>query len=241
MAEPLLALDDVSVAYGRIRAVRESRLRVDAGEVVCLLGSNGAGKSSTLNAIVGLVPIAAGRLRFDGADLTGAAAERRVRAGIALAPEGRRVFAGLTVEENLRLAGWRLRRAGYAAQVERLVELFPVLERKLHAKSGSLSGGEQQQLALGRALLAEPKLLLLDEPSLGLDPINTGRIFDALHALKRDGPTILLAEQNVTRALALADRAYVLDSGATALEGVASELSAEAIERAYLGITAGAA
>jgi branched-chain amino acid transport system ATP-binding protein len=234
----VLQLEGVSVSYGRIAAVRKVDITVAQGETVCLLGSNGAGKSSTLNAVVGLIRVAGGHVRFKGRDVTKLPAERRVRLGMALSPEGRRVFGGLTVRENLRLAGWRLSTGEAREQTAELFRLFPVLERKAQAKSGSLSGGEQQQLALGRALLARPELLLLDEPSLGLDPLNTARIFEALETLKAKGLTILLAEQNVARALALADKGYVLESGRISLEGQTHELSPEGIESAYLGITA---
>lgn len=233
-----LRVTGLTVLYGRVRALEAIDLRVGEGELVCLLGANGAGKSSLLNSIAGLVPAASGRIEYRGEDITGKPCHRRNHAGISLAPEGRRVLTDLTVEENLRLAGARVPKEDLRSRTDAILELFPILESKRHLSGGALSGGQQQQLAIGRAVISEPSLLLLDEPSLGLDPINTAKIFDSLGRLKRRGYSILLAEQNVTRALELADRAYVLDTGRVTIADDASKLSAEAIEEAYLGLSA---
>jgi len=232
----VLAVSGAVVKYGRITALHGIDLVVGKGELVCLLGANGAGKSSLLNAVAGLVPLAEGRIEFSGKDVTGVSCHKRNHAGISLSPEGRRILADLTVRENLRLAAARLPKGDQAGRIGEMFELFPVLERKLDSSGGFLSGGEQQQLAIARALLSDPDLLLLDEPSLGLDPINTGKIFDSLGSLKERGLSILLAEQNVTRALELADRAYVLETGRVSISEDARNLSGEEIERAYLGL-----
>lgn len=231
----LLEVANLSVAYGTVRAVRDLSLEVQDGEIVALLGSNGAGKTTTLKAIMGLVP-STGRIRFAGADITNWPSERIVRSGMTLVPEGRRVFPQLTVAENLRLGavGASDRRPLPESDI---FDLFPILARRRSQLAGTLSGGEQQQLAIGRALRSSPRLLLLDEPSLGLAPQIVESIFDLLAELGRRGTTICLVEQNVNMALEVAARAYVLASGRLQLAGSSRELLASGdVDRTYLGI-----
>jgi branched-chain amino acid transport system ATP-binding protein len=234
----ILSVDDLVVRYGPIVAVQNVSLSVQQGEIVALLGANGAGKSSLLKAVVGLVPAAGGQVRLKGEPIGKLTPEAIVRRGISLTPEGRRVFPRLTVADNLRLGGAVTRdRASYDAVHEHVLGLFPILRERLGQNAGTLSGGQQQMLAIGRSLMARPALLLLDEPSLGLAPIIVDQIFELLQRLRDEGTTILLVEQNVHRALEIADRAYVLASGRVESEGAASALRASAeIERAYLGI-----
>jgi branched-chain amino acid transport system ATP-binding protein len=234
----MLTVEGLRVAYGAVQAVRGIDLAVEAGQIAVLLGPNGAGKSSTLRALMGLAPQTAGRITFDGRTILGLPPERIVRLGMTLVPEGRRVFADLTVDENLVAATTARRdRAAIAADRRQIFELFPVLHERLTQKAGSLSGGEQQQLALARALLSAARLLLLDEPSLGLAPMVVDAIFDRIVELRRRGLTILLVEQNVDRALDIADRGYVMTGGQIALAGTAAELRrSEGVERAYLGL-----
>jgi len=238
LADDLLAVERLLVRYGPIVAVREVSLRVEQGEIVALLGANGAGKSSFLNAVAGLVPVASGRVRFRGEEIQQLAPERIVKRGLSLTPEGRRVFPRLSVADNLRLGAVpQADRAAAKAAHERVLELFPILRERSDQVAGTLSGGQQQMLAIGRSLMANPRLLLLDEPSLGLAPILVDQIFELLARLREQGTTILLVEQNVHRALELADRAYVLAGGAIEREGPAAEIRASAeIEGAYLGI-----
>jgi branched-chain amino acid transport system ATP-binding protein len=234
----MLSVDDLVVRYGPIVAVQNVSLSVQQGEIVALLGANGAGKSSLLKAVVGLVPAAGGQVRLKGEPIGKLTPEAIVRRGISLTPEGRRVFPRLTVADNLRLGGAVTRdRASYDAVYEHVLGLFPILRERLGQNAGTLSGGQQQMLAIGRSLMARTALLLLDEPSLGLAPIIVDQIFELLQRLRDEGTTILLVEQNVHRALEIADRAYVLASGRVESEGAASALRASAeIERAYLGI-----
>ena len=236
----LLAAEELVVRYGPITAVRGVSLRVQQGEIVALLGANGAGKSSFLNAVAGLVPIAGGRVLFKGDVVSRLPPERIVARGLGLTPEGRRVFPRLSVDVNLRLGAATQRDRGkLRATRERVLELFPVLSDRLRQDAGTLSGGEQQMLAIGRSLMANPSLLMLDEPSLGLAPLVVDRIFELMGRLRDEGTTLLLVEQNVDRALRIADRAYVLKSGEVEAEGPADELRRSAdIERAYLGIGA---
>jgi len=235
----MLAIDRLSVRYGPVAAVREVSLRVDAGEIVALLGANGAGKSSLLDCVVGLVPPAGGTVAFEGKPITGQAPERIVRAGITLVPEGRRVFPRLTVADNLRVGAVARRDDRVAEDRRRVLELFPILESRAGQQAGTLSGGQQQMLAIGRALMSGPRLLLLDEPSLGLAPIVVDEIFALVRRLAGEGMTVLLVEQNAKRALELADRAYVLATGRLEREGTADELLASTdIERVYLGASA---
>lgn len=226
MSSPLLTVAGLRVSYGSVQAVRGIDIEVGRGEVVALLGRNGAGKTSTLMALVGLVKAHAGHLSFDGCELGHVAPERRVRLGMALVPEGRRVFANLTVSENLRLGAAVARRGGQDRRetVQDMFGLFPVLKKRAGQPAGSLSGGQQQQLAIARALMSSPKLLLLDEPSLGLAPAVTDTVFNLLAQLRDRGVTMLLVEQNVSRALEIADRGYVLDTGTVAIAAPAAEL-----------------
>jgi branched-chain amino acid transport system ATP-binding protein len=234
---PLLEVRQLSVAYGAIEAVRNVSFTVDAGQIVCLIGANGAGKTTTLRTISGLLRPRAGEILFEGNSITKLPAHAILSRGIAQSPEGRRVFARMTVEENLLLGAYSRRDpAGIAADIRRVGELFPVLAERRHQKAGLFSGGEQQMLAIGRALMSQPRLLMLDEPSMGLSPIMTQLIFDTIKSLKEQGTTILLVEQNALAALALADRGYVVDLGATTLEGPGHDLLAdERVRAAYLG------
>ncbi len=237
-AAPLLAVDDLRVSYGPISAIRGVTLSVGPGEVVALLGANGAGKSTTLRTISGLIRAKSGAIRFEGERIDRLPPSRIVRIGIAHCPEGRRVFGSLTVVENLRLgAATRSNQSSVAQDRERMFELFPILRERLHQSAGTLSGGEQQMLALARAMMARPKLLLLDEPSLGLAPIVVQSIFRTLAELKATGVAILLVEQSISLALGLADRAYVLRTGEVSLAGSAEGLKAdyERVAAAYLG------
>ena len=213
MPEPVLELDGVEVRYGSVAAVRDVRLRVDEGEIVGLIGPNGAGKSTTLHAIMGVVPPAAGEIRLRGRSLRRKSSEAIAHAGVALVPEGRRIFYDFTVEENLRL-GLAARRARNGGEpLARVYDLFPMLRDFRRRSAGALSGGQQQQLAIGRALVAEPDVLILDEPSLGLAPTAVDGVFEALAAIRDRGVTILLVEQRAQRTVALADRTHVLVGG----------------------------
>ncbi|MCY4607127.1 MAG: ABC transporter ATP-binding protein [bacterium] len=235
--EHLLDVAGLEVRYGAIEAIRGAGLEVCKGEIVALLGANGAGKSSFLNAIMGLVPLTSGRVLLDGEDIAGEAPEAIVRRGMTLCPEGRRVFANLTVRENLAIGGATRRRAGDAATIlTGMLDRFPVLAERHDQMAGTLSGGEQQMLAIARAMMSAPRIVLLDEPSLGLAPRIVDTIFEMIAALQHHGATILLVEQNVDLALDIADRGYVLASGRVALAGPASELLASGdVERAYMG------
>jgi branched-chain amino acid transport system ATP-binding protein len=234
----MLDVSELSVHYGRAPAVEGVSLEVGEGEIVGLVGPNGAGKSSVLAAILGLVPVKAGAIAYLGESLVGLPTERIVRRGIALVLEGRHVFGTLSVGENLRIGTTAsARRKRSEAAHERVLELFPVLRRTLRRPAGTLSGGEQQQLAIARALLAEPRLLLLDEPSLGLAPLLVDQVFEALEEIRREGVAVLLVEQNVPRTVALADRTYVIRSGRIALSGSRNELlDSGLLDAAYLGI-----
>ena len=212
--EPMLELSGLEVRYGTVPAVRGLDLSVGRGEIVGLIGPNGAGKSTTLHAIMGAVRPSAGDIRLAGSSIRGRAPEQVVRAGVALVPEGRRIFSELTVEENVRLGlSGRRSKDGVTAAVERVYDLFPVVRESRHRQAGLLSGGQQQQLAIGRALVAEPDVLLLDEPSLGLAPTVVNTVFEALAAIRQQGVTILLVEQRAQRTVAFADRTYVLSNG----------------------------
>ena len=234
---PLLDVTGLHVRYGAVDAVRGIDLKVEEGELVALLGANGVGKSSTLNAIIGLVPVADGAVRFRDEDVSRVPTELLVRRGLTLTPEGRRIFAGLTVEENLSLGAYGRRDAGaVSSSYERMYGLFPVLTERRQQLAGTLSGGEQQMLAIARSLMCEPQLLLLDEPSLGLAPQIVETIFDLIGALRADGITILLVEQNVAMSLDLVDRGYVMTGGTITASGSAEELkSSNLVEQAYLG------
>lgn len=231
----ILSIADLSVSYGPVRAVRRLNMEISEGETVVLLGANGAGKSSTLNAIVGLAPRSGGKLLFAGQDITHRPTEAVVRSGLSLVPEGRRLFSNMTVRENLRLGAAALSIAEFDRERQALEDMFPITRSRAHEQAGLLSGGEQQQVAIARALLARPRLLLLDEPSLGLAPIIVNTIFEIIAELKRRKVTILLVEQNAERALSIADRAYVLAQGHLELSGDAASINATTLERAYLG------
>ncbi len=236
---PLLALHDLHVSYGAIRAVRGISLSVEAGRIVTLIGANGAGKSTTLRAISGLLRPASGRIEFDGAVLQGLPPHEIVRRGLVHVPEGRGIFANLTVAENLDLGGYRRHdHAQLQADRERALELFPRLRERLKQNAGTLSGGEQQMLAIARALLAGPRLLLLDEPSLGLAPQIMQTIFHVIREINAQGTTILLVEQNARMALQVAHDAYVLETGRIVMHGPAKQLAeSDEVRKAYLGVT----
>ena len=232
----MLEVTDLTVAYGPIEAVRKASFSVKSGSVVSLIGPNGAGKSTTLNALSGVVPVIGGRIILDGEDITRRAVHRRVAAGLVQVPEGRMVLAGMTVRENLELGAYRRPRAEIAADIERMEERFPILRDRRNAEAGTLSGGEQQMLAIARGLMARPKLLLLDEPSLGLAPLLVQTVFEIVRELQAGGQTILLVEQNARQALAASSYGYVIESGKIVLEGPAAELQNDpAVIRTYLG------
>jgi branched-chain amino acid transport system ATP-binding protein len=234
----MLRVDDLRVTYGRVPALHGISLHVDAGETVALVGPNGAGKTTTLAAVFGLVEIEHGSIEFEGASLIGARPEQILRKGLALVPEGRHIFGSLTVAENLELGTTARRdRRAAAEDLERMLERFPVLRTYYRTTAGTLSGGEQQQLAIARALLSRPRLLLLDEPSLGLAPVIIDVLFDSLEELRREGVTILLVEQAAARAVEFADRSYILRTGRVAHSGSRDELlRMEDFESAYLGV-----
>ncbi len=234
---PLLEVDDLHVAYGHVHAVRGVTLAVPEGRIITLIGPNGAGKTSILSALAGLVRPRSGKVRLGGVDVTGLPAHRAVAAGLSLVPEGRAILGRMTVEENLVLAGERRQEPkALAAAIDEQCKRFPVLGERRRAPAGTLSGGEQQMLAFARALLARPRVLLLDEPSMGLSPILVEQIFEMVEAIHREGATILLVEQNARLALAISDYAYVLEHGRLALEGPSRELAQDArVRAAYLG------
>jgi branched-chain amino acid transport system ATP-binding protein len=235
--EPLLTMNHVSVNYGNIAAVQDVSIQVHPGEIVTLIGSNGAGKSTTLRTISGLLRPRRGEIIFQGRRISGMAGHDVVRAGICHSPEGRRIFQRMTVSENLDLGAFLRRDAAKVAEDrETVLVLFPVLRERLQQKAGTLSGGEQQMLAVARALLGAPKLLLLDEPSMGLAPVLVDVIFETIGKIRDQGVTVLLVEQNALAALRIADYAYVLESGHMTLQGPAEELSRnESLTKAYLG------
>ena len=237
MPGALLAAEGLGARYGASIVLRDVDLHVLPGEIVTLLGANGAGKTTFLGTVMGLVTMTGGRVIYDGRDLTRRSPEDRVNCGIALSPEGRRIFAKMTVEENLRLGAGLRFQDQFAENRDYVFELFPVLKRLRGTAAGLLSGGEQQQLAVARALMSKPKLLLLDEPSLGLAPKIVATIFELVARLREDGVTILLVEQNVRLALDIADRGYVLNTGRIEVSGTAEELREGAsVEEAYLGL-----
>jgi len=233
----LLSLQQLQVAYGGIRAVKGIDLEVGAGEVVCLIGANGAGKTTTLKAITGLVRAAAGRIVYDGADIVGRRVHEIARRGLALVPEGRGVFAQLTILENLAMGAYaRPDRAAVEADVERAFTLFPRLKERRGQTAGTLSGGEQQMLAIARALMSRPRLLLLDEPSMGLAPLMVERIFEVVRSIAAEGVTMLLVEQNARLALETSRRGYVLEGGLVAFSGESHALLGDPrVREAYLG------
>ncbi|MDA8218467.1 MAG: ABC transporter ATP-binding protein [Dehalococcoidales bacterium] len=254
----MLSLENVSIYYGRVRAVRDVNLTVAAGEIVALIGANGAGKTSLLNAVAGIVPVGAGRIVLNGEEITGRQPHNIVRRGLGYVPEGRQLFSTMSVEDNLLLGAythcsgrWRSllghlasfrRQTEVAKNLARVFDLFPVLWERREQRSGSLSGGEQQMLAIGRALMSSPRMLLLDEPSIGLAPQIVREIITLVGRLREAGLTILLVEQDAVAALKVADRGYVMEQGRIALEGLGKELLAsERVRHAYLGRTTGVA
>jgi branched-chain amino acid transport system ATP-binding protein len=233
----MLAAHDIHVSYGKIAAVRSVSIEIGHGEIVALIGPNGAGKSTLLKAIAGLLPVARGSIVFDGSDITGRPAAEVMRQGLALVLEGRSTLKQMTVRENLVLGAYaRHDHRAIADDLEKMLVRFPVLRERLGQRAGTLSGGEQQMLVIARALMSRPRLLMLDEPSLGLAPLVTAKIFELVQALKsEDKVTVLLVEQNANQALHLADRAYVLENGVVALEG--KELARDPrVQEAYLGV-----
>jgi branched-chain amino acid transport system ATP-binding protein len=235
----VLQLDEVHVYYGAIHALKGVSLRVKAGEIVTLIGANGAGKSTTLRAINGLNRPRQGTIRFQGADITQSLPHQIVKSGVAQSPEGRRLFPRMSVTENLEMGAFqRSDKENFAEDMDRVFELFPRLHERRTQKAGTMSGGEQQMCAIGRALMARPKLLLLDEPSMGLAPIFVDRIFETIVEVNKQGTPVLLVEQNALMALDVAQRAYVMETGRIALEGPASELKTnEQVRKTYLGET----
>jgi branched-chain amino acid transport system ATP-binding protein len=236
-SQPMLAVDDIHVYYGNIAAVKGLSLTVREGEIVTLIGSNGAGKSTTLRTISGLLRPRHGHIRFNGQQIDRMPADQVVSLGIAQSPEGRRIFPRMTVAENLDLGAFlRKDRQGILEDQERMLTLFPRLRERINQRAGTLSGGEQQMLAVARALMARPKLLLLDEPSMGLAPVLVEVIFATIAQIRDQGVTVLLVEQNALAALGIADRAYVLESGSLHMEGTAAAMADDPeIARAYLG------
>jgi branched-chain amino acid transport system ATP-binding protein len=236
-SDGMLRIENLAVYYGGIQALKEVTLHLDAGELLAIIGANGAGKTTLLRTLSGVLRARSGSIRFEGKELTRLSPFDIVGLGIAHSPEGRQLFGGLTVLENLRLgAVQRTDRTGVEQDLERVNDLFPVLKERRTQRAGTLSGGEQQMLAIGRALMARPRLLLLDEPSLGLAPLLVERIFGVIARLKAERVTLLLVEQNARMALEVADRAYVMETGSIKLRGTAAELAANPeVERAYLG------
>jgi len=234
----MLEIGNVTAGYGHFTALWDVSLRVDAGEAVAVVGPNGAGKTTLLRVISGLIPTRAGVLALDGTSLTGMAAHQIVAHGIAHVPEGRRLFPALTVADNLKMGAFLpAARAHHAESLERVYTLFPVLAERHAQRAGSMSGGEQQMLAIGRALMSRPKLILLDEPSMGLAPVMVLRLFDLIRRIREEGYTILVVEQNVRQVLKLVDRAYLLEVGRIRMEGRAAELAEQDfVRKAYMGV-----
>jgi branched-chain amino acid transport system ATP-binding protein len=220
----MLEVSGLTTKYGAISALRDADLTIREGEVVGLIGPNGAGKTTLLGSIAGLIPVDSGKITFSGADITSLAPEKILRAGLALVPEHRRIFSDMTVEENLKIGGVTRNASERATLLEEMADLFPVLRDKWETAAGYMSGGEAQQLAIARALMSKPKLIMMDEPSLGLAPILVDLVFDLIDTLRTQGRTILVVEQNATRMLRAADRAYVLRSGEVVASGTGSEL-----------------
>ncbi len=232
----LLEIKNLSVYYGVIQALKGISFSVDRGEIVALIGANGAGKTTTLHTISGLIEPKAGEILFNGDNITKVPGHKRVGMGIAQVPEGRRVFRDMTVEENLKMGAYSRTDKDHSDTMSRIFDRFPRLKERRTQVSGTLSGGEQQMLAMGRALMSKPDILLLDEPSMGLSPILVNEVFDIIRSVHEDGTTVLLVEQNAKKALNIADRAYVLETGAIITSGDAEELlNDDAIRKAYLG------
>ncbi|MGI6172408.1 MAG: ABC transporter ATP-binding protein [Christensenellales bacterium] len=232
----LLQVEDIHVYYGSIHAIKGISFRVEEGEIVTLIGANGAGKSTALNTVSGLLKPESGKIAFEGKNITSMQASKIVSFGMALCPEGRRVFQQMTVRENLEMGGFTRPAAEIAHSLGKVFGRFPRLKERERQVAGTLSGGEQQMLAMGRALMSKPKLLMLDEPSMGLAPILVEQIFSIIEELHASGTTILLVEQNASMALSIADRAYVLETGRVVMEGKASDLlEDDSVKKAYLG------
>ncbi|MCR4617848.1 MAG: ABC transporter ATP-binding protein [Lachnospiraceae bacterium] len=236
MADTLLKVEDLNVYYGSIHAIKGISFEVKEGEIVTLIGANGAGKSTTLNTVAGLLKPRTGNIEFCSKSLVGVPAHKIIKDGLALCPEGRRVFLQLSVKENLEMGAYTRPDSELAESIEKVYELFPRLKERYKQVAGTLSGGEQQMLAMGRALMSKPRLMMLDEPSMGLAPILVDQIFDIIKDLHKSGTTILLVEQNARKALAIADRAYVLETGKIVNTGTGSELlHDDSVRKAYLG------
>lgn len=232
----MLNVQGINVYYGNIHAIKDVSFHVEAGEIVTLIGANGAGKSTTLKTISGLLRTRTGEITFDGQDIRTTAPHRIVGMGLAHVPEGRRVFLSMTVEENLEMGAFTRPVLGVSASLADVYQRFPRLQERRRQVAGTLSGGEQQMLAIGRALMSRPRLLMLDEPSMGLAPILVEQVFDIIRELHEAGTTILLVEQNARMALSIADRGYVLETGSVVLEGTGAELmQSDAVKKAYLG------
>jgi len=234
----LLEVKDLSVYYGGINALKGVSFEVNEGEIVTLIGANGAGKTTTMQSVIGLIPSRSGSVIYDGKDITKTPCHKIVRLGMSQVPEGRRVFQELTVYENLMMGAYSVKAsdASFKADIESIYERFPRLAERRNQIAGTLSGGEQQMLAMGRALMSHPKLLMLDEPSMGLSPLLVDQVFDIIKSINKDGTTILLVEQNAGKSLAISDRAYVLETGSIVLTGTGAELAAsDEVKKAYLG------
>ena len=236
MAETMLSVEGINVYYGAIHAIKDISFHVDEGEIVTLIGANGAGKSTNLKTISGLLHPKTGAITYKGQNITGMRAHKIVQAGLAQVPEGRRVFLHMSVEENLEMGGYTQDRSTIAPNMEKVYNLFPRLKERRRQMAGTLSGGEQQMLAMGRALMSNAQMLMLDEPSMGLSPLLVQEIFDIIENVHKEGMTILLVEQNAQMALSIADRAYVLETGRIVMEGTGAELlTNEKVQTAYLG------
>lgn len=236
MDTSMLQFDNVSTFYGKIQALHGVSVQVNRGEIVTLIGANGAGKSTLLMTLCGTPRAHSGSIRYEGEELVGQDTAQIMRKGIAVVPEGRRVFARLTVEENLAMGGFFTDKDAYDSQLDKVLGLFPRLKERYAQRAGTMSGGEQQMLAIGRAMMSEPRLLLLDEPSLGLAPIIIQQIFEIIEQLRQDGVTVFLVEQNANQALKLADRGYVLENGRIVMQDSGAELLANPdVRKAYLG------
>lgn len=236
MSNPMLKLEDVSTHYGKIQALHDISLEVNKGEIVTLIGANGAGKSTLMMTVCGDPRASSGKIFYEGEEITSVQTDRIMRNGLAVVPEGRRVFSAMTVEENLSMGGFFTEKTLYAKNMAHVYELFPRLKERESQRAGTMSGGEQQMLAIGRALMSNPRMLFLDEPSLGLAPIIIQQIFDIISMLRDDGVTVFLVEQNANQALRIADRGYVLENGRIVLQDTgAALLSNEEVRNAYLG------
>ena len=233
----LLEVKNLEVNYGVIRAIKDISFEVNEGEIVTLIGANGAGKTTTMQSTVGLIPKKSGKVIFDGQDITKVPCHKIVKLGMTQVPEGRRIFGELTVYENLLMGAYSMKdRSGFKADIESVYARFPRLFERKNQVAGTLSGGEQQMLAMGRAIMSHPKLLMLDEPSMGLSPLLVDQVFEIIKEINKDGTTILLVEQNAGKSLAISDRAYVLENGEIVLTGTGKELSeSEKVKKAYLG------